>query len=124
LVASPMIASAGDPIHQAREASHRTTQTDQDGHRHLPRSGQIRCTVGAPTCTGAMSASRDELHDLIDGLPDDQVAAVLADLKRRTAPRLARSTKAFSWVGMIKDGPTDASSREAIDAVLAQGFGR
>ena len=71
-----------------------------------------------------MSASRAELHDLIDGLPDDQVAAVLADVKRRTSPRPPRSTKPFAWVGMIKDGPTDASSPEAIDALLAQGFGR
>lgn len=71
-----------------------------------------------------MSASRDELHDLIDGLPDDQVTAVLADVKRRTAPPPPRSTQPFAWIGMIQDGPTNASSREAIDAVLAQGFGR
>jgi hypothetical protein len=71
-----------------------------------------------------MSANRDELHDLIDGLPDDQVAAVLADVKRRTTPRPPRTTEPFAWFGMIKDGPTDASSPEAIDAALAQGFGR
>lgn len=71
-----------------------------------------------------MSASRDELHLLIDGLPDDQVAALLADAKKRAAPRAARTTKPFAWIGMIKDGPTDASTPEATDAVLAQGFGR
>lgn len=71
-----------------------------------------------------MSTSRDELHDLIDGLPDDQVAAVLADVKRRTAPRPPRTTEPFEWFGMIKDGPRDASSPAAIDAALAQGFGR
>ncbi|WP_028849117.1 hypothetical protein [Thermocrispum municipale] len=71
-----------------------------------------------------MSTSRDELHDLIDDLPDDQVAAVLADVKRRATPRPPRTTEPFEWFGMIKDGPRNASSPEAIDAVLAQGFGR
>lgn len=71
-----------------------------------------------------MTAGREELHDLIDGLPDDQVAAVLADVKRRTAPRPPRTTEPFAWFGMIKDSPSDASSAEAIEAVLAQGFGR
>lgn len=71
-----------------------------------------------------MSANRDELHDLIDGLPDDQVAAVLADVRRRAAPRRPRTTEPFEWFGMIKDGPSNASSPEAIDAALAHGFGR
>lgn len=71
-----------------------------------------------------MSASRDELHVLIDGLPEDQVAALLADAKRRAAPRPARTTQPFAWIGMIKDGPANASTPEAIDAVLARGFGR
>lgn len=71
-----------------------------------------------------MSTSREELHDLIDGLPDDQVAVVLADVKRRAAPRQRRTTEPPAWFGMIENGPTDASSPEAIDAVLAQGFGR
>ncbi len=71
-----------------------------------------------------MSASRGELHDLIDGLPDDQVAALLADAKRCATPRTVRTTQQFAWIGMIKDGPADASTPEAIDAVLAQGFGR
>ncbi len=71
-----------------------------------------------------MSTSRDELRILIDGLPDDQVAALLADAKRRATPRPARTTEPFAWIGMITDGPTDASTPEAIDAVLARGFGR
>lgn len=71
-----------------------------------------------------MSVSREELHDLIDGLPDDQVAALLADAKRRARPAPPRKTQPFAWIGMIKDGPTDASSPEAIDALLAEGFGR
>jgi len=49
---------------------------------------------------------------------------VLADVKRRATPRPPRTTEPFEWFGMIKDGPRNASSPEAIDAVLAQGFGR
>lgn len=72
-----------------------------------------------------MSASREELHELIDGLPDDQVAAVLAEVKRRTAPRPPRTTEPFAWIGMVKEaknGRTDNAER--VDELLAQGFGR
>ena len=31
----------------------------------------------------AMTADRHELHELVDALPDDQVARVLADVRRR-----------------------------------------
>ena len=30
-----------------------------------------------------MSAERDELHDLIDALPDDEIVWVLAEVRRR-----------------------------------------
>lgn len=52
-----------------------------------------------------------------------QVAALLADVKRRTTPGPPRTTEPFEWFGMIKDGPRDASPPEVIEAVLAQGFG-
>ncbi len=69
-----------------------------------------------------MTANRDELIHLIEGLPDDQVDVLLSD-----ARRLAREKPKGTWppkfVGMIKDGPTNGSSPEHIDAVLSRGFG-
>ena len=72
-----------------------------------------------------MSANREELHELIDGLPDDQVAAVLDDVRRRTTPRPPRTTEPFAWMGMVKEaknGRTDNAER--VDELLDQGFGR
>lgn len=70
-----------------------------------------------------MSVDRSELHELVDELPDDQVAGALAEVRRRAKPQ-PRSTKPFAWVGMITDGPTDAASPDRIDELLARGFGR
>lgn len=67
---------------------------------------------------------RSELYELIEKLPDDQVPAATEDLRRRTHPRPARSTEPFAWFGMITDAPSDASSPERIDEMLAKGFGR
>ena len=69
-----------------------------------------------------MTANREELIHLIEGLPDDQVEVLLADARRLTAekPRGAWPPK---FVGMIKDGPAKGSSPEYIDAVLSRGFG-
>jgi NADPH-dependent glutamate synthase beta subunit-like oxidoreductase len=46
-----------------------------------------------------MSDSRDELHHLIDSLPEEQVEQVLADVRRRAKPRQVPSEKAFAWIG-------------------------
>lgn len=71
-----------------------------------------------------MTASRDELHHLIDELPDDQVPAVAEELRRRTLPRPPRTQEPFAWVGMgvAKNGRTDNAQR--VDEILAEGFGR
>lgn len=69
-----------------------------------------------------MTANRDELIHLIEGLPDDQVDTLLADV-RRLAVVGARTTWPPAFVGMIKDGPTNGSSPEYLDSVFAQGFG-
>ena len=56
-----------------------------------------------------MSAKRDELILLVEGMPADQVAVLLADSKR-----LAGSKPRGTWqpesVGMVKDGPPDGST--------------
>ncbi len=69
-----------------------------------------------------MSESRDELHQLIDSLPDEQVEQVLSDVQRRTQPRQVPSDKAFAWIGagVAKDGVTDLSTNPK----YLEGFGR
>lgn len=69
-----------------------------------------------------VTANRDELIHLIEGLPDDQVEAVLADVRQRVAEK-PKGTWPPKFVGMIKDGPANGSSPEYVDAVLSRGFG-
>jgi len=69
-----------------------------------------------------MTAKRDELIHLIEGMPDDQVEAMLEDARRR-AGKKSKPTWPPKFVGMIKDGPKNGSSPEYVDAVLTQGFG-
>lgn len=69
-----------------------------------------------------MSVDRTELHKLLDALSEDELPLAEAYL-RRQAKRRASAPK-FDWIGMITDGPEDASSPERIDAELARGFGR
>lgn len=70
-----------------------------------------------------MDADRRELHDLVDALPDDQAALLLADLRRRANadPVGGRWPPAFFGMGVDKDGRHDLS--EHVDQVLADGFG-
>lgn len=88
-----------------------------------PRSRSPSVSVRRSTLP-VTSASREDLHELIDVLPDDQVAALLADVKRRMTPRPPWTTEPFEWFGMIKDGPRNASSPEAIEAVRASAADR
>lgn len=70
-----------------------------------------------------MTADRHELHELVDALPDDQVAGVLAEVRRRM-PRAGGERPwppAFFGMGVDKDGRTDLS--ESVDEILAGGFG-
>lgn len=69
-----------------------------------------------------MSESREELHHLIDALPEEQVDQVLADVRRRTEPRTAPPDSAFAWIGagVTKDRVTDLSTNPK----YLEGFGR
>ena len=69
-----------------------------------------------------MTVHRDELHHLIDGLPDAQVELVLADV-RRLAEEKPKGTWPPKYFGMLEDGPVNGSSPEYIDELLSQGFG-
>jgi hypothetical protein len=56
-----------------------------------------------------MSANRDELVHLIEGLPDDQVEAMFVNARRRAAKK-PKGTWPPKFVGMIQDGPTNGST--------------
>ena len=69
-----------------------------------------------------MNEPRDELMHLIEGLPDDQVETLLAKASRLVGDK-PKGTWPPKFFGMIKDGPTNGSSPEYIESMLAQGFG-
>ncbi len=71
-----------------------------------------------------MSEARDELHHLIDALPEEQIEQVLTDVRRRTEPRVTPPASAFAWIGagVANNGRTDNAIR--VDELLAEGFGR
>jgi hypothetical protein len=57
--------------------------------------------------------ARDELHELVDGLTDEQVSQVLAAVRQfKVAVRRPISEEpGMAWIGGIKDGPEDLSMR-------------
>jgi len=72
-----------------------------------------------------MTADRHELHDLVDELPDDQVALAIADVRRRLLRPKSESDWPPEFFGII-DGtevPTNVA-RDADDFLAAYGFGR
>lgn len=85
------------------------------------QSGVCRMSDESPRLPG-MTANRDELIHLIEGLPDDQVDVLLADAKR-LAESKPRGTWPPKFVGMVKGGPISGSSPECVDTVMSRGFG-
>lgn len=70
-----------------------------------------------------MTARREELIHLIEGMPDDQVDALLADARRLTTHQPKGSwPPAFFGAGVSKDGSTDIARNS--DKYLSGGFGR
>jgi hypothetical protein len=70
-----------------------------------------------------MTADRHELHDLVDELPEDELALVIADVRRRL-PQAKQDRPwppRFFGIGESKDGRTDNARR--VDEALAEGFG-
>lgn len=78
-----------------------------------------------PRLTQAYSAlvsiDREELHRLVDALPEEQVAVAMADVRRRVRPQVPGSWPP-PWVGSIIAGRTDVARN--YDDILAEGFGR
>jgi hypothetical protein len=68
-----------------------------------------------------MTAERDELHRLVDELPDEDVRAALADVKRHHHPAGDRPWPP-AWFGAATATTTDTAARA--DDLLADGFGR
>jgi hypothetical protein len=71
-----------------------------------------------------MTAERHELHELVDELPEDQVAAALADVRRRL-PRSNGTDWSPEFFGIVEgaDLPSDLATN-ADDHLAASGFGR
>jgi len=67
-----------------------------------------------------MSVERDELHRLIEDLPDEQVPAALVDVRRHLAP-VSDSPWPPPWFGVVEAERTDTAARA--DEILADGFG-
>ena len=85
-------------------------------------SGKVRPARGVAAYTRSMTANRDELIHLIEGLPDDQVEVVLADVRRLSMKKQSGEwPPKFFAIGESKDGRTDNARR--VDEVLAGGFG-
>jgi hypothetical protein len=71
-----------------------------------------------------VTAERHELHELVDELPEDQVAVVLADVRRRL-PRNGDKAWSPEFFGIVEgaDIPTDLATN-VDDYLAASGFGR
>ncbi|WP_130291473.1 hypothetical protein [Pseudonocardia sediminis] len=68
-----------------------------------------------------MSADRDELRELVEQLPEDQVPTALADVRRHLAEARGRSwPPAFFRAGRSGRGDVAARAEEILD----EGFGR
>ncbi|GAB95499.1 hypothetical protein BJY21_002513 [Kineosphaera limosa] len=72
-----------------------------------------------------MSADRHTLHDLVDELPDEQVALVIADVRRRLVTPAASDRWPPEFFGVIQndDLPEDLA-QDPDQHLAAYGFGR
>jgi hypothetical protein len=68
-----------------------------------------------------MSAERDELHELVEQLPEENVPGALADVRRRLRVASGRAwPPAFFGAGRAVRSDVAARSEE----ILSEGFGR
>lgn len=68
-----------------------------------------------------MSVERDELHRLVEELPDADVPAIAAELRLRLAAAVDRPWPP-AWFGAATSSRTDAAARS--EELLEDGFGR
>lgn len=86
-----------------------------------PERGCTEPRDGTSPRLGPMSAERDELARLVEVLPEDQVAAALADVRRHLRPARER-TWPPAFFGAAKGHTSDTAARS--EELLAEGFGR
>jgi hypothetical protein len=65
---------------------------------------------------------REELHELVEALPDEQLLAVVSDLRSRLAGGPAARAWPPTWFGIAEGSSDDVSER--VDEILAEGLGR
>ena len=68
-----------------------------------------------------MSAERDELHRLVEELPEAEVSAAVAELRLRVAAPTGRPWPP-AWFGAATGARTDTAANS--DELLKDGFGR
>jgi hypothetical protein len=68
-----------------------------------------------------MNADREELRRLVEELPDDQVPAVLAEVRRHSLPEPVAEWPP-SWFSSFASGRRDLGANH--DDLLTEGFGR
>ena len=84
----------------------------------LPGARRLSRWSGYP---GFMSAARDELRELVEQLPDDEVPVVLAEVRRHVVPATRRPwPPAFFGAG----GASRSDVAERAEEILGEGFGR
>lgn len=87
--------------------------------------GAFRGAVTPAPYTGDVTAARDELHRLIDELPDDQLSAAVDDLRRRTTESEPVGEWPPEFFGIIDGGNAPKDVAANVDLYLAlYGFGR
>jgi hypothetical protein len=69
-----------------------------------------------------VSPEREELRRLVEELPDERVAAVLAEVRRQAEPTHPAEPWPPTWFGSINSERTDLARHH--DDLLADGFGR
>lgn len=72
-----------------------------------------------------MSVDRHELHELVDQLPDDQVASVAAEVRRRLPVHGSDGAWPPEFFGIVDDPDVPTEVARNIDELLtSSGFGR
>ncbi|MFT4298779.1 MAG: hypothetical protein QM597_03980 [Aeromicrobium sp.] len=70
-----------------------------------------------------MTVSRSELHDLVDELPDGELARAAADLRRHLTAVDSPVSPPFSWIGTVDNPDVPEDLTENLDAYMTD-FGR
>ena len=82
-------------------------------------TAQPRAAIGI-VCD--MTPARDELHRLVDALPEEQVTRAIAAVTVLASGVASKPAWPPPWIGAITTENVDVSER--IDELLAEGFGR